>query len=234
VHIIPTWIHHLHTVILIGQTQISNPGANSTTVCLPSHSTEPKEKKEKKSRNTVYNNIEYNNLTETNHSASQTQQILGQLPCTSSPQIKNAPSATPKYDLIEIFEFHILGTNNSRKGKPNMGSTDTLPTLDSLYFPSAQQSISQTLSSLRRSALSVSNRLQSIETDAIFVQEVADYYDLPLVANERCGSWYIPPTTKAGSAYFKSTDGHSGQWDFSLRRLNLQLLSLAKKYGGYV
>jgi tRNA A64-2'-O-ribosylphosphate transferase len=34
-------------------------------------------------------------------------------------------------------------------------------------------------------------RLQSIETDAAFAQEVADHYGLPLVANERCGSWYI-------------------------------------------
>ncbi|KAJ5463137.1 hypothetical protein N7475_008081 [Penicillium sp. IBT 31633x] len=115
-----------------------------------------------------------------------------------------------------------------------MGSSDTLPTLESLHFPSAQQSISQTLSSLRRSALSVSNRLQSIETDATFVQEVADHYGLPLVANERCGSWYIPPTAKTGSAYFKSTDGHSGQWDFSFRRLNLQLLPLARDHGGCV
>ncbi|CAI7603468.1 unnamed protein product [Penicillium glandicola] len=96
-----------------------------------------------------------------------------------------------------------------------MGSSDTFPTLESLHFPSAQLSISQTLSSLRRSALSVANRLQSIETDATFAQEVADHYGLPLVANERCGSWYIPPTAKAGSAYFKSTDGHTGQWDFS-------------------
>ncbi|KAJ5353924.1 hypothetical protein N7541_006488 [Penicillium brevicompactum] len=115
-----------------------------------------------------------------------------------------------------------------------MGSSGALPTLDSLHFPSAQQSISQTLSSLRRSALSVSNRLQSIETDAEFVQEVAENYGLPLVANERCGSWYIPPTTKVGSAYFKSTDGHSGQWDFSCRRLNLQLLPLLKDHGGCV
>ncbi|OQD73501.1 hypothetical protein PENDEC_c015G01825 [Penicillium decumbens] len=95
-----------------------------------------------------------------------------------------------------------------------MGSGN-FPTLDALLFPSAQQSISQTLSSLRRSALSVSNRLQSIETDANFVQEVAEHYDLPLVANERCGSWYISPDAKVGSAYFKSTDGHAGQWDFS-------------------
>lgn len=113
-----------------------------------------------------------------------------------------------------------------------MDSTGSFPTLESLHFPSAEQSISQTLSALRRSALSVSNRLQSIESDAAFAQEVAEYYDLPLVANERCGSWYIPPDAKKGSAYFKSTDGHTGQWDFSFRRLNLQLLPLAREFGG--
>ncbi|KAJ5906821.1 uncharacterized protein N7473_003737 [Penicillium subrubescens] len=115
-----------------------------------------------------------------------------------------------------------------------MASPGTFPTLESLHFPSAQTSISQTLSSLRRSALSVSNRLQSIETDAVFVKEVADHYALPLVANERCGSWYIDPDVKVGSAYFKSTDGHTGQWDFSFRRLNLQLLTLAREHGGCV
>ncbi|KAJ5586058.1 hypothetical protein N7450_005845 [Penicillium hetheringtonii] len=109
-----------------------------------------------------------------------------------------------------------------------------MPTLDSLLFPSAQTSISQTLASLRRSALSISNRLQSIETDAAFVREVAEHFELPLVANERCGSWYINPEHKAGSAYFKSTDGHTGQWDFSFRRLNMQLLPLAREYGGCV
>ncbi|KAJ5689435.1 hypothetical protein N7462_003827 [Penicillium macrosclerotiorum] len=113
-------------------------------------------------------------------------------------------------------------------------ASGSFPTLDALHFPSAQQSISQTLSSLRRSALSVSNRLQSIESDAAFVREVADHYGLPLVANERCGSWYIDPSAKAGSAYFKSTDGHTGQWDFSFRRLNLQLLPLASEHGGCV
>ncbi|KAJ5966398.1 hypothetical protein N7481_013112 [Penicillium waksmanii] len=119
----------------------------------------------------------------------------------------------------------------------NQESAETpgaFPTLDSLLFPSAQTSISQTLASLRRSALSVSNRLKSIETDAEFVREVAEHYGLPLVANERCGSWYIDPETKSGSAYFKSTDGHSGQWDFSFRRLNLQLLPLARENGGCV
>jgi len=114
-----------------------------------------------------------------------------------------------------------------------MGGSDPYPvSLSDLYFPSAEQTISQTLSSLRRSALSVTNRLRSIETDALFVRDVANHYHLPLIANERCGSWYIPPETKAGSAYFKSTDGHAGQWDFSFRRLNLHVLSIAREHGG--
>lgn len=101
-----------------------------------------------------------------------------------------------------------------------------------LEFPSAAVSVSQLLSSLRRSALSVSNRLRSVDADATFVREAADHYGLPLVANERCGSWYIDPRSKAGSAYFKSTDGHTGEWSFSLRRLNLHILSLAREHGG--
>ncbi|KAK9619903.1 tRNA A64-2'-O-ribosylphosphate transferase [Aspergillus fumigatus] len=115
------------------------------------------------------------------------------------------------------------------------GRSDQFPvSVSSLHFPSAAQSISQTLSSLRRSALSISNRLRSIESDAAFVAEVAEHYSLPLVANERCGSWYISPDIKAGSAYFKSTDGHTGQWDFSFRRLNLQILPLARQHGGCI
>ncbi|KAL4903950.1 hypothetical protein BDW74DRAFT_168764 [Aspergillus multicolor] len=107
--------------------------------------------------------------------------------------------------------------------------------VSALHFPSAEQlSVSQTLASLRRSALSVNNRLRSIEADADFVREVADHYSLPLVANERCGSWYIPPDIKTGSAYFKSTDGHTGQWDFSFRRLNLQILPIAREHGGCI
>jgi tRNA A64-2'-O-ribosylphosphate transferase len=114
-----------------------------------------------------------------------------------------------------------------------MGSDGAFPvSLSSLHFPSAALSVSQTLSSLRRSALSITNRLRSIEVDAQFVQEVADHYHLPLIANERCGSWYISPERKAGSAYFKSTDGHTGQWDFSFRRLNLQVLPIARDHGG--
>ncbi|EYE93133.1 initiator tRNA phosphoribosyl transferase family protein [Aspergillus ruber CBS 135680] len=117
-----------------------------------------------------------------------------------------------------------------------MGTSEPYPvSISDLHFPSTeQQTISQTLSSLRRSALSITNRLRSVQSDASFVQEVADQYDLPLVANERCGSWYIPPNAKAGSAYFKSTDGHTGQWDFSFRRLNLQVFPVAREHGGCI
>ncbi|KAL4806157.1 tRNA A64-2'-O-ribosylphosphate transferase [Aspergillus unguis] len=117
----------------------------------------------------------------------------------------------------------------------NSSNSDLPVSVSALHFPSTELlSVSQTLASLRRSALSVTNRLRSIEADAEFVREVADHYDLPLVANERCGSWYIPPEIKSGSAYFKSTDGHTGQWDFSFRRLNLQILPLARKHGGCI
>ncbi|PYH95337.1 tRNA a64-2'-o-ribosylphosphate transferase [Aspergillus ellipticus CBS 707.79] len=115
------------------------------------------------------------------------------------------------------------------------GSDPYPVSVSSLHFPSTeQQSISQTLTALRRSALTVTNRLRSIEADAAFARETADHYGLPLIANERCGSWYIPPEVKSGSAYFKSTDGHTGQWDFSFRRLNLQLLPIAREHGGCI
>jgi tRNA A64-2'-O-ribosylphosphate transferase len=105
-----------------------------------------------------------------------------------------------------------------------------------ILFPhlSNSPSISNTLSSIKRSALSINNRLNSIISDSQFVASVAEAYGLPLVANERCGSWYIPLDKKTDGVYFKSTDGHMGQWSFSLRRLNLQLVDVLQKYGGAV
>ncbi|KAF2446539.1 hypothetical protein P171DRAFT_430672 [Karstenula rhodostoma CBS 690.94] len=103
-----------------------------------------------------------------------------------------------------------------------------------LIFPTQSLSISSTLNSLKRSALSTHNRLSSIQFDADFVSSISEAYGLPLVANERCGSWYIPPARKAESVYFKSTDGHTNEWKFSVRRLNLQLLDLVGRDGGCV
>lgn len=130
--------------------------------------------------------------------------------------------------------------------------------LSDIIFPSQESSISSNninkiLGDLKRSNLSITNRLRSIQKDADFVEEVAaaiaggagvgdsdgDEEDgtreqkrRPLVANERCGSWYIRPGLKGASAYFKSTDGHTGQWKFSTRRLNLHLLPIIERCDG--
>ncbi|KAL1645535.1 tRNA A64-2'-O-ribosylphosphate transferase [Diplodia intermedia] len=103
-----------------------------------------------------------------------------------------------------------------------------------IIFPELSTDFSTTLSTLKRATLSISNRLQSISDDAEFVCAVADAYRRPLVANERCGSWYIPLERKAASAYFKSTDGHAGEWSFSLRRLNIQVLELVGANDGCI
>ena len=97
-----------------------------------------------------------------------------------------------------------------------------------LIFPLASTSISKISTRLAKSRLSILNRLHSIVHDANLVQQVARDLCLEnvVIANERCGGWYVPPTLKAGSSYFKSTDGHYGEWRFSLRRLNLHLLDM--------
>lgn len=108
-------------------------------------------------------------------------------------------------------------------------------TLSDLVFSSqANHNFSRILTDLKKSNLSITNRLQSVKQDATFVAHVAAAYGRPLIANERCGSWYIPPTSKAGSAYFKSTDGHAGQWKFSTRRLNLHLLDTISQRDGCI
>ena len=103
---------------------------------------------------------------------------------------------------------------------------------DIIFSEQANHNFSKILGGLKRANLSITNRLHSIEQDASFVRHVANVLSLPLVANERCGSWYIDPALKAGSAYFKSTDGHTGQWKFSTRRLNLHLLELIGERDG--
>ncbi|KAI0454560.1 initiator tRNA phosphoribosyl transferase [Xylaria acuta] len=105
---------------------------------------------------------------------------------------------------------------------------------DLIFSPQANHNFSRILTDLKRANLSISNRLRSIRQDADFVNEVADALGRPLIANERCGSWYIDPANKAGSAYFKSTDGHAGQWNFSSRRLNLHLVSVIGRHDGCI
>ncbi|KAL1869707.1 hypothetical protein VTK73DRAFT_3011 [Phialemonium thermophilum] len=105
---------------------------------------------------------------------------------------------------------------------------------DLVFSEQANHNFSKILSDLKRANLSITNRLRSIKEDSAFVADIATRYGLPLVANERCGSWYIDPKQKAASAYFKSTDGHMGQWQFSKRRLNLHLLDLIGRHNGCI
>ncbi|KAL6052595.1 tRNA A64-2'-O-ribosylphosphate transferase, variant 3 [Balamuthia mandrillaris] len=80
---------------------------------------------------------------------------------------------------------------------------------------------------------SLLNRLASIEKDARFVSAVKRKLpSYPLVANLRCGLWYFP--SFEDTCYFKSTDGHTGYWQFSLKRLNLNVALLAAKNHGCI
>ncbi|RAL67558.1 hypothetical protein DID88_008313 [Monilinia fructigena] len=105
---------------------------------------------------------------------------------------------------------------------------------DILFNEQANHNFSKTLGEIKRTTLSIHNRLRSILEDAEFAKSVANAYNRPLIANERCGSWYIDPNKKGGSAYFKSTDGHTGVWKFSSRRLNLHLLEIIGNHDGCI
>ncbi|KAI8327307.1 initiator tRNA phosphoribosyl transferase [Choanephora cucurbitarum] len=89
---------------------------------------------------------------------------------------------------------------------------------------------------IRNDSKNIYNRLRSIVDDAEFVAHVYSLMPtLALVANERCGSWYIDRTkTPAYSAYFKSTDGHMRAWDLSVRRNNLHLVPVIAEHKGCI
>ncbi|KAF2074401.1 hypothetical protein CYY_004297 [Polysphondylium violaceum] len=103
---------------------------------------------------------------------------------------------------------------------------------------------------------SLLNRLQSIHHDSRFVDLIKQTYGqtysissededtdkqqqqqqqsfrLPIVANLRCGAWYYHSFD--ATCYFKSTDGHYGNWSFSTNRLNLHLLDIISKHNGCI
>ncbi|KAI0724161.1 tRNA A64-2'-O-ribosylphosphate transferase [Fomitopsis betulina] len=89
---------------------------------------------------------------------------------------------------------------------------------------------------LRKESLDIYNRLHSIAEDIEFVKSVrAAYPHLPILPNQRCGLWYVDPRmARQEPAYFKSTDGHFGNWSFNLRRPNLHLLSMVVSEGGMI
>ena len=84
---------------------------------------------------------------------------------------------------------------------------------------------------LNREQHSLYNCLLSILDDTRFVNEIrALYPSLPVFVNLRCGLWYS--SGKHETCYFKSTDGHSGNWSFSCVRLNLQVAEACCRHGG--
>ncbi|KAG7091219.1 hypothetical protein E1B28_010270 [Marasmius oreades] len=91
-------------------------------------------------------------------------------------------------------------------------------------------------SHLRKESFDLYNRLHSIQEDVQFVKQVhAAYPTIPLIPNLRCGAWYCDPAISAPyPAYFKSTDGHTSNWDFNLRRPNLHILPVISEARGIV
>lgn len=96
---------------------------------------------------------------------------------------------------------------------------------------SVQPSVNRLLRQLKRQEVGLYNCINSVIDDVLFVKEIANIYlSLSLVANLRCGLWYAPDCT--GTCYFKSTDGHYGNWGFSHIRLNLHIAHLAATENG--
>jgi tRNA A64-2'-O-ribosylphosphate transferase len=94
-----------------------------------------------------------------------------------------------------------------------------------------QQSIYQVARELKKEQHTLYNCLASILSDAAFIQEIKLLYpDLPLLANLRAGGWYTP--SPQGTCYFKSTDGHQNNCNFSTTRLNWHVAELAAQKGG--
>ena len=100
-----------------------------------------------------------------------------------------------------------------------------------LHICNQQPSITGVLRAVKREEHGIFNCITSIVHDSEFVQQVrAQFAPFPLLTNLRCGSWYAPDPD--GTCYFKSTDGHIGQWSFSTVRLNLHVAELALRHGG--
>ncbi|KAI0645167.1 initiator tRNA phosphoribosyl transferase [Trametes meyenii] len=100
----------------------------------------------------------------------------------------------------------------------------------------AHQADAEALAYVRKETLDIFNRLHSILEDVRFVHQVHEAYGgLPMLPNLRCGAWYVDPIIATDvPAYFKSTDGHFGNWSFNLRRPNLHLLPVVIENSGMI
>ena len=86
---------------------------------------------------------------------------------------------------------------------------------------------------LNREQHSLYNCLLSILDDTRFVNEIRSLYPaLPVFVNLRCGLWYSE--SQHETCYFKSTDGHFGNWNFSCVRLNIHVAKACCEHGGCI
>lgn len=99
-------------------------------------------------------------------------------------------------------------------------------------FPTSN-SVNRVLRQLKKEENSLFNCACSVSSDATFIDEVSHLHSaLPVIANLRCGLWYI--RNPQNTCYFKSTDGHSGNWAFSTTRLNMHVAETAASRNGCV
>ena len=97
-----------------------------------------------------------------------------------------------------------------------------------------RQSASQSQRRVKACKNDLRSHLLSIIVDSEVVDEVFNFLEplgMPCIANLRNGLWYSKRGFH-GECYFKSTDGHHGQWHFSAARLNLTLAKHAIDKGG--
>ncbi|KAL2652312.1 hypothetical protein R1flu_020440 [Riccia fluitans] len=97
--------------------------------------------------------------------------------------------------------------------------------------PPGVENIYKVTRKIKKTEQTLYNALRSIHDDSMFVSEIRSLWrELPLLANLRCGFWYSSEFD--GTCYFKSTDGHNGNWSFNTGRLNLHVLQLAAERRG--
>ncbi|CAG8661712.1 7719_t:CDS:2 [Acaulospora colombiana] len=90
------------------------------------------------------------------------------------------------------------------------------------------------LKSIRGEATDIYNRIQSIHEDSQFVTMIADQFPKYPMFGKILSYSVVQRLLedRPEHVYFKSTDGHFGQWSFNLRRANLHLLPLICEHGG--